>query len=483
MPNQFRGDAAMVGAAVLMVAIEAWALRAHTLGIVLIGVLAGVGLVVAAFGADLAKVGLGTAYACAFTLTWNGWFVGPVRPGDVLIAVSLLCFAIVAPATVFRSPPWWIKQLCYALVLGVVLIVLFPPDPLYLVQRKVVNAGGKLRPQQITNISFINVGVAAKFIVAVAAIPVMFTAASIIDRRALKRLPVAFALGAALSGLAAFIDHLRIASVGQLITGLPNLSPRQDGFALHPNFLAAGLCLAVPLAIWMILSRTRWERRLGAIALLCMLLGVYSSGSRGGAACAVGAIVVSFALHPRSRAQLPAILLAALAGAGVVAAVFPSLGLAVLRTTRLFGNVTTTGSDFVRAEVGAQGWIDFHTYPIHGIGLQASTQASQVYLQELASGGLLLFIAMSVYMLGAGWTAFRLVPRDPLAAAILASVITTLALDIFEADLTDRFYYVPEAILVALLVAVREGRHPVVDEPGSQLEPVAPEPSEARVGR
>jgi hypothetical protein len=134
-----------------------------------------------------------------------------------------------------------------------------------------------------------------------------------------------------------------------------------------------------------------------------------------------------------------------------VVAFVPSLGATILRVTRLAGGVATEGSDSVRAIVGAQGVRDFYHSPIHGIGLQVSFDASQVYLQELASGGLILFTAMSLYMLGAILTAARRMHTSPLAGALLAALLITLALNVFEADLTDRFYYVPAAILIALV--------------------------------
>jgi O-antigen ligase/polysaccharide polymerase Wzy-like membrane protein len=464
-----RGALAIGVALALVVLIEAYALRAETLGVVVVVALAVLGLIVVVAGADLVRVGIGATYLAAFTLTWNGWFVGPLRPGDALIPVALMCFAAGAPITVLRTPPWWIKQLCLALVLGVVLVVLFPPEPAYLVQRIVLSATGEPVYRSIDGIAAQNIGVAVKFIIAVGAIPVAFAASAQLDRRALYRLGIVFCAGAALNGAVAFVDHTGVASIGHYLTHVPNLSARQLGFANHPNFLAAGLVLAVPFACWLLVSASRWERWLGAASLLSQLLGVYATGSRGGAVCAVGAVVLSFALLPRTRPHLPAIVLGAVAGAVAVAALFPSFGLAILRVTRLAGNPTTTGSDIVRAKVADQGMADFHYSPIHGIGLQASTDASQVYIQELASGGLILFLAMSAYMAGAAWDAWRFVDRDPLAAAILASVLATLALNVFEADLTDRFYYVPEAILVAMIVVARRADAdppaPVAEEP------------------
>jgi hypothetical protein len=469
MLQRLRGNLTVPIVLVAMAGIEAFALRAHTLGIVLIGVMCGLAAITIASRADMRRIAVGAAYACAFTLTWNGWFVGPVRPGDVLVLITILCFAIAAPQTSFRTPPWWVKQLVFALILGVLLIVLFPPSVSYLAHRLVLGAGGQEVPVKTFDVSTTNVGVAFKFIVAVAAIPVAFTAAALVDRRAVHRLGLAFATGAALSGLAATIDHTGIASVGHYITHLPNISARQLGFANHPNFLAAGLVLALPFACWMIVSRIRWEQRVGVICLLSMLGGVYSSGSRGGAVCAVGAIFLSLVLLPRTRPHLPGFVIAGLAGVALIIAAFPALGADVLRVTRLAGNPTTAGSDIVRARVGAQGLADFRHSPLHGIGLQASTDASQVYIQELAAGGLLLFIGMSVYMLGAAWSAVRWIKVDPLAAAILASIGATLALNLFEADLTDRFYYVPEAILIAMLtLAKHEAAPPPADEPAAE---------------
>jgi len=204
-----RGRGTWVVAAVLLlvVLLETYALQAHTIGIVVIGALAGLALVVVAVGADLVRIGAGTAYLSAFTLTWNGWFLGPVRPGDALIPLVLMCFAAGAPITVFRSPPWWIKQLVLALVLGVVLIVLLPPDRSFLAQRVTLNAGGAVIYIPYDDVSSQNISIALKFIIAVAAIPIAFTAVALIYQGAIRWLAIAFAAGAAVNGAVAFIDH------------------------------------------------------------------------------------------------------------------------------------------------------------------------------------------------------------------------------------------------------------------------------------
>jgi len=433
-----------------VLALEALGLSSGTTGIVLVAILAAIAATVVALRIDLARAGVGAAVAAAFTLTWNGWYVGPLRPGDVLVLLSLLCLLLADPNGAFRTPPWWVKQLAVLVLVVAAVNIYFPPDPLYLADRVVLNATGQISESTKGSLVSANLGVAFKFIVAVAALPMAFVGAARVDRRAVRWLAVSFGAGAGLSGLVATADHFGT-DLGRLVTHVPNVASRQLGFSDHPNFLAAAATLGAALAFWMLLSDVRWERLLGAASLLGCVGGVYASGSRGGAVCVVAVLALSVVIQKRTRGHTPTIALAGLFAAGVVVAFVPSLGATILRVTRLAGGVATEGSDSVRAIVGAQGVRDFYHSPIHGIGLQVSFDASQVYLQELASGGLILFAAMSLYMLGAILTAARRMNTSPLAGALLAALVITLALNVFEADLTDRFYYVPAAILIALV--------------------------------
>jgi hypothetical protein len=453
MLERLRGNLAVSLALLAMAVVETVALRANSMGVVLIGVVCGVAVVILVLGVNIRTIALGAAYACAFTLTWNGWFLGPVRPGDLLILLTVVLILIADPNDGFRTPPWWVKQLPIA-ILGVALLAIyFPTDPVYLANRVVLDATGQLTVDTKGSTAFANLGVAFKFVIAVFATPMAFIGAVRIDRRAARRLGLAFGAGAALSGWAATADHFG-ANVGKIITHIPNAGSRQLGFANHPNFLAAGTVLGIPFAFWLLASRNRTERVVGLLALPGVLGGVYASGSRGGAVCAVLVIAACVVLHPRTRPYTPTIALGGIVLVGIVAGLVPSVGHEILKVTRLAGGASTQGSDTVRALVGQQGWQDFLHSPIHGIGLQASFDASQVYLQELASGGLILFLAVQIYMLGGIATAWRYLRRSDLAVALLASLLSVLALDYFEADLTDRFYYVPAAILVAMVHAL-----------------------------
>lgn len=450
MRERLRGNLTVPAVLVATSLIEVVALRSHTIGLVLIGLIGAIALLVIVFRANLKSVALGAAYACAFTLTWNGWFLGPVRPGDLLILVTVFLMLIANPGDAFRTPPWWVKQLPIAILLVALLTILFPTDPIYLANRVVLGATGQPTADTKGSLAGANLGVAFKFIIAVFALPMAFIGAARIDKRAARRLGIAFGMGAALSGWAATLDHFGT-SFGRIITHVPNIGSRQLGFTNHPNFLAAGVVLGIPFAFWLLASGSRRERIIGLVSMLGLLGGDYASGSRGGAVCAVLVLAICVVLHPRTRAHTPTIALAGLVAAGAIIAVVPSLGQEILKVTRLSGSANTSGSDTVRAMVGAQGVRDFRHSPIHGIGLQASFDASQVYLQELASGGLILFAAMQVYMGGAIIGAWRLLKRNDMAMALLAALLAVLALNYFEADLTDRFYYVPAAILVAMM--------------------------------
>jgi hypothetical protein len=451
MLNRLRGNLGVTSALVAMLIVELVALRSQSAGEIILIALCGMLAVLVLVRADIRKVAIGAALACAFTLTWNGWFLGPLRPGDALILLTIVLILVANPNDGFRTPPWWVKQLPIAILLVALLAIFFPMSQDYLANRVVLDAQGRITHDTGSSLASANLGVAFKFMVAVFATPMAFVGAVRIDRRAARWLGVAFACGAALSGWAATLDHFGT-DFGRLITRIPNGgSTRQLGFAGHPNWLAAGVVIAIPFAFWLMASTRGRESLIGLICLPGLIGGVYASGSRGGAVCTVGVIALCVIIHPRTRAHLPTISIAGVVLVGFLAGIVPSIGHAILKATRLAGGSNTAGSDTVRSMVGHQGVLDFHHSPIYGIGLQASFDASQVYLQELASGGLILFTAMQLYMLGGLWASWRTFKHDDMAMACFCSLVAILALNLFEADLTDRFYYVPAAILIALL--------------------------------
>jgi hypothetical protein len=163
-------------------------------------------------------------------------------------------------------------------------------------------------------------------------------------------------------------------------------------------------------------------------------------------------------LVPRARKWVAPSLLVVLTGLVAAFLLSPSLLAKVGATTRLFGSSAThvTGySDLARSILADQAWRDFYYSPFHGIGLQVSFDAQTVYLQILQSGGILLMATLMFYYFSGVWVSFRMIRENSLAAALCASVVASLVLDVFEADLTDRFYYVPIGAILALQIVVR----------------------------
>ena len=436
--------------------IEALALKiGHGTGAAIVGAVAGLAVIGLIVGYDAHKAAMGAAILSCFTLTWNGWYLGPVRPGDLLVLLALILFIIAEPNRRFPMPPWWIKQLALVILLLAILHIVIPQDTEYLAGRTVITANGQLTVSTKGTLASANLGTAFKFLVAVFVIPLVLSFGTYQNRKAPRWFAIAFTLGAAASGWAAMLGKVGFGQIAQLVTHIPRHPGRQFGFALHPNFLAAGLVICVPLSMWLAFSENRRERWLGIITLPGLMLGVYASGSRGGAACVVLALVLSLILLPRARPYAPMAGLTLVVLAGSIAAAVPSFGVSILKATRLIGGISTTGSDQARTIVAHQAHLDIAHSPLYGVGLQVSFEAQNVYLQELAAGGLLLFFAMLIYSLGAAVVAWNLVQRHDLAAPLLTITLTIAALNIFEADLTDRFYYVPAAILVALTYADR----------------------------
>jgi hypothetical protein len=423
------------------------------------------------FRFDCGRAAVGASYAACFTLTWNGWYVGPVRPGDVLILIALVLFVIDDPDHAWQMPPWWVKQLAGVIILVALLYILFPVSQSYLAHRVVLSGSGKVIQSTTHSIPLVNIGVAFKFIVAVAALPVAFVLTVRKHRNAVYWLSTVFVLGTALSGLAAFAGKVGFNQLTALITHLPPTSGRQFGFSIHPNFLAAGLVIAAPFAVWLLFSTDGRSRLFGAASLPFLVLGVYASGSRGGSIGIVLALAFSIVLLPRSRRFALPIAGATLATVLVVILSFPALGHKILTVTRLTGGIDTAGSDTIRSALAHQAILDLRHSPIWGIGLQVSDEAQNVYLQELASGGLLLFAAMAVYMFGGIITALRLIDRYHVAAAVAASLLAMLAINYVEADITDRFYYIPAAIIIALAYSQRLPGEQDADPPGAEPQP------------
>jgi hypothetical protein len=434
-------------AGIILLGIEGLALHSGS-GLALAGAI-GVALIAILIfiRVSLVTAGIGSVMIATFTMPWNGVIFGGVRPGDVFVLIALVCFVAADVHGKVPRMPWWVNQLTLAIILVAALHILVPTDPAYLVNRIVVGANG------VPTITFqTNLGVAFKFVVAIGAIPVAFCYCVYYEERSIRWVPVAYILGTAVSSVIAFVDGLGITDLGEQITGNHYQLAREGGLSNHPNYLAASCILAIPMGLWMATQEDRRTRILGIFATAGVAAGDYATGSRGGAVCLVLGAGAAFLLLPWYRRRLFNVALAVGALAAVVFAVVPGAGAAILKATRLSGAAAadTSGSNAVRAIVGHQGIQDFKHSPLDGIGLQVADQAQNVYLQELASGGILLFAALLIYTLSNLRLSISLMRYYDLAGALVACAIASTVFNYLEADLTDRFFYVPTAIAVML---------------------------------
>jgi hypothetical protein len=428
--------------------------------------------------AGFPRVAVLVTYLAAFAIPWNGLKSTGLSPGDLLL---LLAFALFVAADLGapwpRLPPWaW--AFGAVIVLVTVLHEVLPTGQAYLDGRLVVDPAGRRIPE-------INVNgyVGAKFLVPVLILPAVFMFARAHAARAVRNVMIAYASGSAVSGVLALAQVLGVSNLATQIRGYDVVAgtdaSRSAGLAVHPNFLGMTCVLSLPFTLWLLRNPVGRERTIGWALLVTNLLGVYASGSRGGAAVAVIAIVGSVAVMPTYRRALATVglLLAMLAGYTFV--VKPSIGHAVLKALRLTSNnQSATGSDLIRAQVGAQGVRDFRHSPLDGVGMQVAAEAHNVYLQALAAGGLLLLTGLLVFLFGGLARCLAALRTEPAAYPILVAVVCAATLAWLENSLTDRLAYVPLALCATLVPARRlfGGESPAEPYPGGRSTHTPPPP-------
>ncbi|HWB67973.1 MAG TPA: O-antigen ligase family protein [Mycobacteriales bacterium] len=440
--------------------------------LVLVGVVAIVAVIIAT-RLDFKGTAFGLAMLAAFTLPWNGIRPAHVQPGDILLFLAIVLYLAGGLKQRLPQLPLWITQLGVVIVVVTVAHELIPVDAHYLAARTVLTADGKSFYDFQSNL--VN---GAKFAFGIFGLPLIFGFAASQRRNALHLLGMAFAAGVSLSALIAFLDGQGLTHIGASLTHVQFLQTREGGLSYHPNFLSAGCVIAFPIAIWRMMTGSRRERWFGGAMAFAIVLGTYATGSRGGAACIVLGGVLSALLVPQVRRHIVPIGFATMLLAIVAFVAVPGFGHAVLKGTRLVGGQNTTGSNTVRHLVAQQGIRDFEYSPIYGLGFQTAADAQNVYLQELQSGGLILLISMTVFTLGGVRAAYIMRDEDSLAAPLAVSMVAAAVLNYFEADLTDRFFYVPAGI-VAAMVAVRALRRE--QAPDSPAQPSLASPTNARV--
>ncbi|HZD64654.1 MAG TPA: O-antigen ligase family protein [Acidimicrobiales bacterium] len=290
--------------------------------------------------------------------------------------------------------------------------------------------------------------------------------------RRVRLLADLWVLSAVASCLVALSDKAGLTHISLSLLGAVDVTGRQAGLANNPNHLATVAVQTIPLTVyWMTQGGRRCRAGVVAAAVLCA--GVWVSGSRGGLVTAVGALVVACLLLPRARRGLWPVLAVGAPVLAAIAVMHPSVVGEVAHKTRIL-SASGSASDQQRALVLAQALRDFLHRPLTGIGFDVGDQGHCIYLQVLASGGivgLVGFLCSVLGMLGAA-VRWRVLAGDGLAMALAVGAGAWLVMGAVENDLLDRYMYPPFALLVGLTyLAVRSTRGGQVPPGDAEIAP------------
>ncbi|WP_285588892.1 O-antigen ligase family protein [Actinomycetospora sp. NBRC 106378] len=407
-------------------------------------------------------LGVGLLLLAALTATWNGLSSIGLSVAQPALAGALVVLAAVAVA--LRRPvhvPGWVWVLPAVLVLVAVLAWFFPPSPGYLATRVLVpvpdSVAAETPPFALANV--VNL---VRWLVSAAALPVAACLAIAARPRLAPVLAVTAAVGATVNAAVAVTDELGLTAISARLVPIVDVGGRQAGLSIQPNHLALAIAVAVPVVTWRVLVASTPARRVGWLVVGTVLAaGLATSASRAGLVSALlGAALTVLALRAGRRLVLP--LVGGVVALAVVAvAAFPALLDRVAEQLRLSGADSADESNAIRAGIARQAFTDFAHSPLHGLGLPVAADAHDVYLQLLASGGVLLLVGFGVFVLGFVLEVRSLEspgpgsgdPDDGLPRVLLVAVVSWLLVGAVVNQLTDAFLYLPVAIVAGLAAA------------------------------
>jgi hypothetical protein len=390
----------------------------------------------------------------ALIVTWTGLRLpGLGDPADLLLVMSFgLCGVMVVFGDLRFSPRAWIFVPVVA-VIACVLAREVDPPPFYLQVMRFQILG--YRPDSLLKALF--------WLFALLVVPLTIVACTVIDRRMATWTMAAYATGASVSSVVAMVDLTGATNIGRnlpgnlttaLINNTVDSSNRMPGLTDHPNSLGFTAVVSIPIVVYLMgTMRRRW---IATIMLIALLGGVLASGSRGAQVVAPLAVLVSFLWSATKRPSMRFISISALAVivAGLVAVfTLPAhIRESVLRITSLTSIVSAgNASDTGRLTLLGDALFDWRLYPIFGGGIRHIVEAHNIFVQLLASGGLVLFGAMVVY-----WLAMM---RDCVLLSrlgfgyprfLMVSIGAWLVLGLVENQLTERGVYFTVGCIAAL---------------------------------
>lgn len=389
---------------------------------------------------------LAFALAClaALTAPWNAVGFHGLNVSDYLVIAA----ALLGLGTIARRPAitWWMLAGAVLLTVSAFITQLFPPGADYMASRYFEIDPHVLYAHE-TVLSG-NLSQWGKFIFAWLIFPAILASLAT-GRDRIRRLGDWWGLGVLVNAVVALASSAGLTTITAQLNGFIDTTGRQSGLTTQPNHLAVSAVLAVPVFCMWIRRPARWKIA-GVVALVVDGLALNSSGSRGPVAVLVPVLLLLLMFAgPRTKR---AFVVAAPFLLAMLIVAFPLIRDTLAHGTlgdRIASGVTTASSDSTRLLLLGQGWHDFATHFLSGIGFGWITAAHNLYVQLLAATGIIGFLGAMIYLIGMLRAAWRVRRLSDSAAAACASVIAWLLDGFLENQINDRYLFVPVAMIIA----------------------------------
>lgn len=220
---------------------------------------------------------------------------------------------------------------------------------------------------------------------------------------------------------------------------------RFSGLSMHPNHLSSQICLIWPLIVYAIKETKKLY--LFPLSLIYFFITIVLTGSRIGL-ITFTLITIIILFNQRHFISRPA-LGVSLAISVLIFIVLQKINLRFGVTSwRIFSSPDVLeASNKGRADLATQAIQDVMNNPLFGIGPQAFKSGHNIYLQLLASLGLVGLCAFAFLI----WKLLRLKSIDnEKVKALKISILSFLIHGIFSNSLTDFYLFIPFGMLIAM---------------------------------
>jgi O-antigen ligase len=311
-----------------------------------------------------------------------------------------------------------------------------------------------------------NLFIGAQLVLLVGFGPFAMTANALIDPKFVQRVSVAFLGGQSLSAIVAISQLL-----GRPVLGSEPLQGRAYGLAEHPNTLGLLSCLAILIALQMLLA-TRRFRLLAFGALVANIIALIASGSVSSMmALSIGLAVLIISRRDLLGKMALGIIACAVALwlVGKFSGVFNYLPSLTGRYGQVTGQTESVSSWGLRTLTYEFAWTRISEEPIFGVGLSPKysgtyngiTVTHNVFLRAWYQGGFLFAVAIALIVIAVLIVTFRAMIRKEHsgeASVLIAIFAFALTSALFE----QRHFWLPVIVAWASISAAairQKGSH------------------------